>query len=990
MTKIADADAIGVKGPYKGLGHYGERDALFFFAREHETSIVTANVVASRLTLVYGTSGVGKSSLLRAGVVHELRERAQENIRVSGTPGLVGVIFPADEEGDARRNSWRDDPIAELTAGISNTASELGLDVERPDPSLPFTDQLEAWTARLDSNVLLILDQFEEYFLYHAAERGPGTFFDELSRALTRPDLGVHVLISIREDAYSKLDEFKGRIPFLYDNYLRIDHLDREGGAVAIQGPLDRYNELVAAPGEEVSIEPELVNAILTDVQRGQLVLGNVGAGSVAAEKDADARIETPFLQLVLERLWAEEVEAGSRTLRLATLERLGGSERIVRTHLDAAMSTFSTKEKGLAARAFRQLVTPSGTKIAHLPSDLAALEGLRLDQLTPVLDKLAAARILRPIAPPPGRDEPRYEIFHDVLAVAILDWRARYLRERGGQRRRRRVKIAAGVVGAVVVAFLTWSLILALNLKDQKRDAQDRAFINEARAAEGFAGLFLARAPLVNAVFSPDAREVAAADESGAIQIWSTRDAAGTNGSHLIRVFRDRSLNHVRYDPTGAFVVAAGDHGVGVWSIRDGNRLTVTSRAAGDAAFNAEGNQIAIAGQDGVTTLVTWPGLRPLGRYLVPEQSAVRAVQFDADDRLLATANDDGTARVWNLATHRLYETFRASDDGSVYSVAFSRDGRLLVTGAQDGTVRVFDVAANRRLAVVHTGRQSIADASFSGDSRYIAAAVGVVGRVWTWPKLERALELQGHTDGVRSVEFNPTNSLVLTAGEDATARLWSVSLPDLIVALRRVEPAAPFRTSFEVTNIGGATSTATSVVLSGPALREIRVPVPPLRPGGVAPFNEDLSLPTSFAGSSLRVNATVNPHARAVEASYANNTASKTVPLDRPDLAVETLGVKQLGNSRFDVLVNVANLGRGRAGPTTVSSHPRGYVRSSTPVPALAPGAHARLHLILRAGAAAPAQQAEVTVDPDGAVPDENRQNNSDLTQPLPQVVG
>src|SRR5262249_39962409 len=158
---------------------------MFFFARGHETSIVAANLVASRLTLVYGSSGVGKSSLLRAGVVHELRERAQENIRMTGSPGAVVVVFPADEEGDARRNSWRDDPIAELAAGIASAAAELGLNEERPDPLLRFTEQLEAWAARLDSDILLILDQFEEYFLYHAAERGPGTFFDELSRTLT-------------------------------------------------------------------------------------------------------------------------------------------------------------------------------------------------------------------------------------------------------------------------------------------------------------------------------------------------------------------------------------------------------------------------------------------------------------------------------------------------------------------------------------------------------------------------------------------------------------------------------------------------------------------------------------------------------------------------------------------------------------------------------------------------------------------------------------
>ena len=59
--------------PYKGLIPYSEEDAPFFFGRDAEREIITANLMASRLTLLYGASGVGKSSVLRAGVTHHLR-----------------------------------------------------------------------------------------------------------------------------------------------------------------------------------------------------------------------------------------------------------------------------------------------------------------------------------------------------------------------------------------------------------------------------------------------------------------------------------------------------------------------------------------------------------------------------------------------------------------------------------------------------------------------------------------------------------------------------------------------------------------------------------------------------------------------------------------------------------------------------------------------------------------------------------------------------
>ena len=61
---------------------------------------------------------------------------------------------------------------------------------------------------------------------------------------MNRPDLRANFLISIREDSLAKLDRFKGRIPKLFDNYLRIDHLDREAAREAVVRPLEKFNEL--------------------------------------------------------------------------------------------------------------------------------------------------------------------------------------------------------------------------------------------------------------------------------------------------------------------------------------------------------------------------------------------------------------------------------------------------------------------------------------------------------------------------------------------------------------------------------------------------------------------------------------------------------------------------------------------------------------------------------------------------------------------------
>jgi len=95
-------------------------------------------------------------------------------------------------------------------------------------------------------------------------------------------------------------------------------------------------------------------------------------------------------------------------------------------------MLKLTPAQQDTAAIVFRYLVTPSGTKISYNASDLAATAEVDPVPVREVLMKLAHGelRVLRPVDPSPKRpDEPRYEIFHDVLAPAILDWRARHLR---------------------------------------------------------------------------------------------------------------------------------------------------------------------------------------------------------------------------------------------------------------------------------------------------------------------------------------------------------------------------------------------------------------------------------------------------------------------------------------------------------------------------------------------------------------------------------
>jgi len=476
--------------PFKGLANFTEQDAALFFGRDREREIIIANLKARRLTLLYGESGVGKSSLLRAGVMADLADAARRNLADLGTPEHVPVIFSA----------WSDEPVTGLAAAICSAVHIFADEAGEPPDSASLIDVIAWATDQADAHLLLILDQFEEYFLYHAMDRAAGTFATEFPRMLNRPGVQANVLISIREDALAKLDFFKRDVPRLFDSSLRVHHLDTAAAREAIQRPVERYNALVPLDGQVV-LEAGLVDAVIDQVRSGRVVLEQTGQGTLehgdGRDDDGTDRIETPYLQLVMARLWNVEEARGSPTMRVTTLAELGGAQQIVRTHLDAALHGLTPQEKDTTAALFHQLVTPSGTKIAHAVPDLAEYARRPEPEVRDLLEKLARpdTRILRPVPPPPGEEGPeRFEIFHDVLAPSVLAWRTRHTAARRIEEQRRAARAATrkrlvrilGIVGALALAAVVFAVVSnAQRRQAQEQEARARALALEARQSE-------------------------------------------------------------------------------------------------------------------------------------------------------------------------------------------------------------------------------------------------------------------------------------------------------------------------------------------------------------------------------------------------------------------------------------------------------------------------------------------------------------------------
>ncbi len=116
--------------PYKGLNPYSEEDAKRFFGRKTQIENIIDRLTTSRLTILYGDSGVGKTSVVRAGVAAQLRQQARENLTEYQVPVHGVVVFPPFDL------TWKDEPLLQLKEQIKQEIGEVPPNIQSPKSEL--------------------------------------------------------------------------------------------------------------------------------------------------------------------------------------------------------------------------------------------------------------------------------------------------------------------------------------------------------------------------------------------------------------------------------------------------------------------------------------------------------------------------------------------------------------------------------------------------------------------------------------------------------------------------------------------------------------------------------------------------------------------------------------------------------------------------------------------------------------------------------------
>jgi serine/threonine protein kinase/formylglycine-generating enzyme required for sulfatase activity len=371
--------------PFRQLAPLTEDDRGRLHGREADLAVITQHALYRRSVIYTAPSGTGKTSLLRAGLVPRLEVLGARTVylrcRADSAAALATAIWPdgpslADASTVRARDLVAADVAAELTVAAAVTA----------------------WHRTGGGKLVLILDQVE-------AALGDDDFVrDVLGFAGWPADADVAVVLSIREDHLARLlaraQTIEPGIPLV-----RLPPLGPDGARAAIIAPLTEAR---------LAIQPELLDALLADLQRAASAIGpEMGWGTAPA-------VFPPHLQLACSVLY-EALAPGEATLTLAHYKGLGGFDAIVGEHLERVLDTELTDGSDQVARAlFVELVTAAHERAIRPESELIAMLG-DAERVTLVLEVLRSRGLLVRVRGDGG--EPSWELAHDSLVPRVRAW---------------------------------------------------------------------------------------------------------------------------------------------------------------------------------------------------------------------------------------------------------------------------------------------------------------------------------------------------------------------------------------------------------------------------------------------------------------------------------------------------------------------------------------------------------------------------------------
>ena len=408
-----------------------------FSGRDHEAVALTHQILANRLVVLFARSGLGKTSLLNAGVVQPLRAQ-----------GLLPLTI--------RLNDVEHGALASFYAGVRSGCPHQGIEyLAGDDRSLwHFFKTAEFWQGDQLLEPVLILDQFEEIFTLQSEEQR-NAFIDQLSYLVrgVRPKLAdradgaagaalsdapprVKIVLSMREDFLANVEELSDRIPEILDNRFRLLPLTRANAAQAIERPSKVEDPALATPPFRIGEDAK--ELILNFLQRRVGSSRSLGA----------AQIEPFQLQLICQHLEESQQrrtdKSASPVLSAVDIGGEASLRKIIKSFYRRQLLTVPFwQRRRVRALCSESLISPGGRRLRLEESEIRRLTGVTVVTLNLLVER----RLLRV---EPSDTGAYYELSHDSLVAPVLESR------RGWFLLRTAGLLVAAAISTVVLISLT------------------------------------------------------------------------------------------------------------------------------------------------------------------------------------------------------------------------------------------------------------------------------------------------------------------------------------------------------------------------------------------------------------------------------------------------------------------------------------------------------------------------------------------------------
>jgi WD40 repeat protein/energy-coupling factor transporter ATP-binding protein EcfA2 len=748
--------------PYRGLEFFDETHAEFFFGRESLTAQLLEKVQTDRFVAVVGASGSGKSSLIRAGLIAQLRQLTEDQSHP--TPDWrIKLLTPGETPLKNLAAVFIDPDLSELERAEQLRRAELFLHegasglAQLVRASLPLPTGTTGLLPQPRSRLLLVIDQFEEVFTLtqgSQAERDRQQFLHTLLGAAQMALDCLTIVVVLRTDFLSKCAQYAGLADQIEQHRITVNPLKYE-----------QIKTTIVRPAQKVGLvcEPNLVYTMLLDV---------IGAPG-----------ELPLLQYTLLELWQHRrlnQEGNLARLTLDSYRELGGIRGTLQKRATKIFHQLSAEEQPIAKRIFLSLTQlGEGTEDTRrrVPKSQLVSPVFSMELVEQVLEKLVAAKLLvtnqtevgvrekildqsstcnllqRPLQRQ-SISEPGYQEIVDVAHETLIrhwsllrDWLDE---NREVLQRQRRIEQAAQEWDRAGQPLSGEFLLHGLRLRDAEdfvlHYAQELSALAQEYIAISREAMKRARRESRQLRFAIPAVLAATlivvlGQYYGAIRSQAEKDQQLQQATAREQAAIAKTVLQDKSSPTTALLIS---------------RLAATQTQTQPTA------EVQTSLREALQNL-------RLQFTLKGHQGTVAHTLFSLDRQTLATAGTDGTVRLWSINANTVYNI------------------HLEPTHILSGSASLA-CASNPNCESVREASAPVTAIAFSPDGQFIAAAMQNSAQIKIWSVRSGAMLLQlNGSAAVTQMTFSPNGQWIATAHADQSLALWRTDNGQLQVHLNQ-----------------------------------------------------------------------------------------------------------------------------------------------------------------------------------------------------------